>query len=174
MFGGAESSRAVEDIGRDFGLVPADDAVPERLVIIFELLEFPQTFIEVHAEVGDDVADVVWAQGIVLNDDPHNTAYELNVGRKTAEGSEDGGDAEFRVVEAFAEHLNLNDAIERAVAKISEDRLLGVGALIAVYHVCAIAAFLVQRTNLSSMVDGARDSDELVPRATLSKLLEFL
>lgn len=52
---------------------------------------------------------------IVLEIHPHDAAYELDVGRETAERPEDRGDAEPGVIEAFPQHLHLNNAIKAIV-----------------------------------------------------------
>ena len=67
--------------------------------------------------MGHDVADVVGMRRIVLYDDAHDAADKLDVGCEGPERPEDGGDAQLRMVETLAEHLHLDDAVERAVAQ---------------------------------------------------------
>src|SRR5581483_12328641 len=102
--------------------------------VVFELLELLQALVEVHPEMGNDVAHVIGVPGIVLDDDAHDPADELDIWRKGSERAEYRRDAEFRVVEAFPEHLNLHDAIERAVSEIGQDFLLLFVWLLAVYN----------------------------------------
>jgi len=62
--------------------------------------------------MGDDMPVIVGVAWAILNDDAQNTSDKLNVGGKRAERPEDGSDAQFRVVEPFAEHLHLYDAVK--------------------------------------------------------------
>ena len=57
------------------------------------------------------------------------------------------------MVEAFAEHLHLDNAVEGAVSKRCENSRLFVLPLLAVNNVSGEAALLIERADLSGMVD---------------------
>lgn len=67
-------------------LFSTNDLVPEGLIVILELLELFQTLIEVHAKVGDDVADVVRVPGVVLHHDAHDATDKLYIWSGSPEG----------------------------------------------------------------------------------------
>ena len=77
------------------------------------------------------------------------------------------------MVETFAEHLDLDDAIERAVAQGREDRVLLVLPLFAVDDLRGETTFAVERADLPGVVDGASDGDELMLRAGLPQLFKL-
>ena len=74
-------------------LVSTDDLIPKGLVVVFELFKLLQSLIKIHAEMGDDVSNIVWMCRIVLHDDAHDTSYKLNVRSERTEWSENRGNA---------------------------------------------------------------------------------
>lgn len=61
-------------------------------------------------------------------------AAELGIGCQAAVGAEDRSDTETRVVEAFTEHLDVDDAINMVVAQAFDH-----GVLRVVVHVAAVS-----------------------------------
>src|SRR5437762_1142513 len=94
------------------------------LVGQFDLPEIVPTRIVVKANVRNDESFVVDVLRIALKVDAHDATDELDVGRKAAERPEHGRDAEPRMVESFAQHLDLNNAVQAVVTQGVQDNLL--------------------------------------------------
>lgn len=139
--------------------------VDQLLVFQVELAQLSPALVVVEADVGDDEASVVGVVGLVLLDDAHDSANELDVGREGAVRPEDGGDAETRVVEPLAEHLDLHDAVEGPDLELLEDRVNLVHAAVDLGG--DAPALLVQGADLASVVDRAGGGDHLVLEAGL-------
>src|SRR5690349_19252660 len=77
------------------------------------------------------------------------------------------------MIEALSEHLHLNDTVESAVAKRSENRFLLLVALFTVDHVGIEATLFVHRPDFFCVVDRTRDSDQLMLGSALSKFLKL-
>ena len=108
---------------------------------------------------------MIW---LVLHDDPHDSSDELDVGSQAAERSEDGGDAEAGGIEALAQHLDLNDAVELSKSEALEDGFLIGGIHVAVDLGGSIPALLVDRPDLAGVIDRARRRDDLMREPRLS------
>ena len=117
--------------------------------------------------MGDDVTDVIRVRRIVLHDDAHDPADKLNVGSKAPKRAKNSGDTQLRVVETLAEHLHLNDAVERTVPKRAHDRRLLVVALLAMDDIGVVPALLVERPDLARVANRACNPDQLVSRSAL-------
>ena len=159
---------------RGLRFLPANDFLPELLVVALEELELAQSLVEVHAGVSDDVAVVVRVAGAVLDDHPQDAADELDVRCERPEGPEDRRDAQLGVVESLAEHLYLDNAVELAAREASFHLSLLVLVHLAVDQVCLEPARLVELDDLAGVVHAARDGDELVRGTGLAELFEPL
>ena len=126
-----------------------------------------KTLIEIHAKVGDDVTDVVRVPGVVLHHYAHDTADKLDIRSESSKGAEDCRHAEFRMIETFAEHLDLDDAIERPVAQRRQDLGLLILCLLAVDDLSTEPALPVERSDISCMINRAGDGYELMLSAAL-------
>ena len=100
----------------------------------------------------DDVSEVVRVRCVLLHNYAHYAANKLDVWSKAPEWTEYRGHAQFLVIEALGKLLDLNDAIERTVAQIVEYLVLRFLVLLAVNDVCAVATFLIEGSNLASVV----------------------
>jgi len=97
-----------------------------------------------------------------LHDDSHDAPDELDVRRETAERPKDCRNAESRVIEAFAKHLYLNDAIQLAQSQPLYDLLLLVLLHLAVDFGRPVAALLVDGAHLAGMIHRTGGRDDLV------------
>src|SRR5690349_19664762 len=96
---------------------------------------------------------VVRMTRVVLNNDPHDSSYKLNVGCKRAKWPKDGCNTELWMIEALAQHLDLNDAVQCAIAQIGKYRFLLLRSLFAMYDGGVKTSFLVERTDLICVID---------------------
>ena len=127
----------------------------------------------VQAHMGDHEGVVVRVVRLRLMDDAHHAPDELDVRRQACERPEDGRDAQGRMIEAFAEHLHLHDAIELAAAQIGKNGVLLVSIHLTIDFGRLQAPLFVQPAHLAGMVDGTGNGDDLVTETTaLSQLLE--
>src|ERR1700753_1345379 len=108
----------------------------------------------------------------VLDNHAHDTAHKLKVRAKRTKRPEDRRNAEFGVIEAFAEHLHLDDTVESAIAKRSKNSGLLFLPLLAVNDIGGETAFLIERADLPGMVDRTCHGNELMLRAGQTKLLK--
>ncbi|OFE10272.1 hypothetical protein AWH04_28280 [Rhodococcus erythropolis] len=125
----------------------------ECLIIKVKLSKLRPTSVVVQPDVRNYVALIVRMLGSGLLDYAHDSADELNVRGKTAEGSENGCDAKAWMIEAFAQHLNLHDAVKLASPQPFDDGVLAVGVHPRVNLSGPVVALVVNAGNLSGVVD---------------------
>ncbi len=77
--------------------------------------------VDVQTNMRDHEPAVVSVAGRALDVHPHDSANELDIGTKGPERIEDGRNAQWWMVESFAEHADLDDHIEGVVAKFAQD-----------------------------------------------------
>ena len=105
-FAGRQPRGPVTHSCRYLGLFATDNLIPKRLIVVFELLKLLQALIEIYSEMSDDVAYIIRMRRVVLHNDAHDPADELNVGSQSSERAKNGGHTELRVIEALSENLN--------------------------------------------------------------------
>jgi len=157
-------------MSRRLRLLSANYFFPKLLIVAFKQFELAEPLVKVHAGMGDDMAVIVRMARAVLNDDAQNTPDELNVGSKCAEGPKDGSDTQLRVVEAFAEHLHLYDAVEFTAGEAALHVGLFVLIHLAVNEISLKASRLIHPHDLASMVNAAGDRDQLMRRSGFPEL----
>src|ERR1700722_20467423 len=78
------------------------------------------------------------------------------------------------MIETLAEHLYLDDAIQGTVFQITNDFFLLVRIQLAVDDLRPVSALFIERPDALSMIDRARDRDDLVLGAGQAELFNFL
>src|SRR5437667_4606083 len=121
----------------------------------------------------DDMAVVVGVRRIVLHDNTKNSADKLDIGSQGPERPEYRGDAQLGMIEAFAEHLHLDNAVQCPVLEIADDLLLLIRIQLAVDNFRPVPALFVERANTLPVIDRARDRDDLMFGAGQAELFEF-
>lgn len=170
----AEPSPTLSALFADGHLLRLQPAVDHLLVAAVDAPEVAPVAVDVHSDVGNDDALVVWVVRCVLDVHAHHSPDELDVWTQRPVGPKNGRDRQRRVVETLAEHLNLDDRVQGAGAEIAEDLLLILLTLSRVDLADVQTTLLVEPAYLACVIEGAGDGDELMIEAALAKLGEPL
>jgi len=103
---------------------------------------------------------------------PHYPSDELDIRRKTCIGTKDCSHTQWRMIKAFAQHLNLNNTVQLPVSQVRNYFILPVFVHLTVNLVRLDAPLRIERGNLTCMVNRTCDRDQLVLEAC--SLPEFL
>src|SRR6185295_13882640 len=96
---------------------------------------------------------------IVLYDHSHDAADKLNIRRERAKGPKDRCNTQMWVIETFAQHLHLNDAIKHAGSQLLEDFCLLLISHLAVENTSLVTSLGIEGSNRACVIDAHRNSD---------------
>ena len=161
--------------GTEIEILHGEKLIEELPVGFAELPEVLPPAGDVGSGMEDDGTLIEEAVGVVLLDDAHDAANELN------EGGEVGEDAEYRcdgkegVVEPFPQLADLDDHIQLVIIETLQDLFVGGAVFSRVHIIGAVAPGAIRFHDLAAVlvVERRRDDLEPVVAGSFAALIQF-